>query len=243
MPDFNNFVYFVLVRNGNASYSFTGYSDIETGEVKVINFGKKDPKTGNDLPHRFRFDRAHRSMRWNKNHKDIHGNSVVDFLRNFPECGGSPGGVYTEVDGEPFQSNMMFKEMNESKDAEIALDAKRLKNKAETTALKLKGEELSDMAVLCGMLSKDEGMQLHRVVEYAGASPEKWLEMYDQPERTVKALLQKAVAAGVVDNSRGTLYVWENITIGANESLAISKLMEDSSIREAIEQNLTVLGA
>ena len=242
MPDFNNFVYFVLVRNSNASYSFTGYTDKASGDTKVLYMGKKDHK-GNDVPHRFRFDRSHRSLRIPKNWRDINKNSVVEFLRDFPECGDSPNGVYTTLeDGTLHQSNMYFKEMNEGKDAQIALDAKGLKNDAETLALKtLQGDELAEMAILCGTLSTDEKIQRHRVAEYAGASPEPFLEMYNQPERKAKALLRKAVTAGIV-STRGTIHSWENITLGSNEDMAVAKLAEDSSIREAIEQNMTAVG-
>lgn len=241
MPDFNNYVYFVLVRNGNASYSFTGYTDQETGDTKVMHMGRKDHH-GNDVPHRFKFDRAHRSMRIPKNRKDIHGNLMVDFLRGFPECLNSPNGQYRVVDGEKVHINMWFKEMNEGKDAMIAVDAKRTKIDAETTALNLKGDELSEMAILCGTMTTDEGMQLHRVLEYAGASPETFLELYNRPSRKATVLLKKAVAAGLV-TTRGTMFIWEEITLGANEDLAVSKLMEDTTMRDAIEQNLTALGA
>jgi hypothetical protein len=241
MPNFNDFVYFVLVRNGNASYSFTGYTDQTTGETKVIHYGRKD-HLGNDVPHRFKFDKAHRSLRVPKNKKDIHGNSVVEFLRGFPECLNSPNGYYKEVEGEKKHINMWFKEMNEGKDAEIAIDAKRVKINAESTALNLEGDELAEMAILCGTMTEDEGIQKHRVLEYAGASPEKFMEMYNQPDRQATTLLKRAVHAGLV-SQKGTMFIWEEITIGANESLAVSKLVEDTTLMDAIAQNLTALGA
>ena len=236
MNKFDDYVYFVLVKNSNASYGFTGYQDLVSGQIKTINFGKKDHR-GVAIPHKFRFDKAHRTIRVHKNQIDMDGNNIADFLRDFPECEGSRNGYY--MDG--VQSNMWFKEINEGKDASLAVEAKMIKLKAENTAAGLEGVDLQQMAVLCGMFDSDPTMQMHRVLEYSGADPSKFLDLYNGPERAAKSLLSRAVREGMIVR-RGAIFAWKNVTIGANEELAVSKLMADSVLAAAIETNLQPTG-
>lgn len=241
MPDFNNYVYFVLQRNSNASYSFTGYTHPETGQVIAIYKGRRD-KDGREVPHRFKFDKAHRSMRIHKNEKDSNGNSVVEFLRDFPECANSPNGSYAGEGKKKVQTNIWFYELNEGKDAKEAVDAKRAKIEAESLALRLEGEELRGMAILCGTFDDDETKQLHRVLEYAGADPERFMTFYKSPDREATILLRRAVKAGLI-RQKAQLFIWEDVTVGTSEGAAIAKLMEDEVLKSAIEDNLKALGA
>lgn len=241
MPDFNKYVYFALERNSNAAYSFTGFTNPETGLVEAIYKGRKDPNTGIDIPHRFRFDRSHRSIRVGKNEKDINGNSVVEFLRKFPECKDSVYGSYHGEGKDRAQTNVWFREVNDGKDAQISVEAKTAKIKAENTALELEGNDLKEMAMLCGEFRDDEGLQKHRVLEFAGADPESFMKLHNSPERSAKVLLTRALRAGLIIQ-KGTLYIWEEVTVGTNELNAISKLMEDKALAGAIEDNLKALG-
>jgi hypothetical protein len=233
MPNFDNFVYFVLERNSNASYSFTGYSDPHTGEIKAYYIGKKDPKSGEDIPFRFKFDKAHRAIRAGIHEQDINGLKKIDFLRGFPECKDSPNGHYRN--GK--QVNVWYRELNDYKDAELAVEAKKMKIEAEKTALDLEGIDLKEMALLCGEQRDDVGLMKHRVLEAAGAHPENFLSLYNMPERKAKVLLIQALQANVI-TKRGSIFVWENVTIGTNENAAIAKLMEDDTLTSAIKENL-----
>lgn len=241
MPEFNNYVYFVLGRNSNASYSFTGYTDPDTGEIKAIYKGRKDAH-GKDVPHRFKFDRAHRSMRVNKNERDIYGNNIVEFLRNYPECAESSHGSYAGEGKQRKQTNIWFQEINERKDADIAIEAKSAKIKAENVALYLEGDDLKAMAILFGEHRSDEGLQKHRVLEAAGADPEGFMKFYTAPDRHAKVLLTRAMNAKLV-KQKGTLYLWEGVTVGTNYESAIAKLMDDAVLANAIEENLVALSA
>lgn len=236
MNKFDDYVYFVLIKNSNASYGFTGYQDLASGQIKTINFGKKDHR-GVMIPHKFRFDRAHRTIRVHKNQIDMDGNNIADFLRDFPECEGSRNGYYSEG----IQSNMWFKEINEGKDASLAVEAKMIKLKAETTAAGLEGIDLQQMAILCGTFDEDPTMQMHRVLEYSGADPTRFLDLYNGPERGAKSLLSRAVREGMITR-RGAIFAWKNVTVGANEELAIAKLMADPALAAAIETNLKSTG-
>ena len=93
------------------------------------------------------------------------------------------------------------------------------------------------MAVLVKCFDEGEARQQHKVAEYAGAYPETFLDFYNSPERSAKALLQKAVSIGLVQQ-RGTLFVWDNVTLGTSVDLAISKLMNDEDLSTALGQEI-----
>jgi len=242
-PD--NYVYFVLNQMGNTSYNFTGYTDhAGSGMLMQVFKGRKEKIKGEvmDIPHRWKFDEAHRTIRVHKHDKSLIPTLVfddegkeskifirsVDLLRNHPDCKGSPNG-----DGGFF----MFSEIKEHEDAVTAVDAKRVKIKAESKALNLEGKELKEMAVLLGCFDPDDAKQKHFLLEKAGAEPQNFLDTFEAPERSAKALLLKAVSLGVV-KVRGSLYSWENETIGADLDLAISRLMKDSEFANALRNKV-----
>ena len=234
-------VYFVLMRNGNPSYTFSGYTDRETGEIKYIYKGRKD-KHGNEVPHTFRFDRAHRTIRVHKDAKDIQGTNIADFLRNYPECGDAKNGDYTTgAGGKKVQIGVRYVEIKEAKDAITAIEAKTVKITAENTALNLTGTDLREVAILCKVADDDEGIMKHRLLDYAGAYPVTFMEFYESSERKAKALLIRAVDSGEV-SIKGTIYKWGTINLGSNEDLAVSKLINDEEITEALEEALKVKG-
>ena len=234
----NDYTYFVLNKNGNAAYSFTGYTDKETGVTVAIYKGRKDKKTGEDVPHRFGFDRAHRSIRVHNKDASLIADSKgvkmksADFIRNFPECKGSPNGHY---DDNGVQSGIMFSEVKAREDAMTAVEAKTFKIKAESAALNLTGGELREMAILVQCFDTDELMQKHKVLEYAGSDPADFMALYNSPERSANALLKKSIQAGIV-SVKGTLYIWGNDTIGATHELAVSKLMVDKDVATALKE-------
>ncbi len=246
MPKFENFVYFSLIggrlAQTPAQYSFTGFHDESLGEVRAIYYGKKDRVSGEDEPHRFKFDRAHRTIRVPKDKLDIKGTDIATFLREFPECQGSPNGHYSEVDGKKIQRGYFFKEIIEGGDAKEAIAAKAKQIEAGNVALNLKGDELAQMAVMYECYStgeKAELLQKHRVLEASGADPEQFLERYNAPDRKAKALIKDAVNCGVM-NKHGEIYMLEDITLGASLDLAVSKLLGDSDLFDTIKSATTL---
>ena len=234
-------VYFVLMRNGNPSYTFSGYTDKVTGEIKYIYKGRKD-RNGNEIPHTFRFDRAHRTIRLHKDAVDIQGTNIANFLRDYNECGGSKNGAYvTGADGEKVQIGVRFVEVKEAEDAMVAIEAKVIKNKAENIALNLNGTDLREVALLCKVANEDVGIMKHHLVDYAGAYPATFMECYESTERKASALLLRAVDAKEV-SVRGTIYKWGTVSLGSTYDLAVSKLVSDEEIAEALEEALKVKG-
>jgi len=240
--DFNDFIYFVLEKNSNPSYSFNGYYDLASGQEKFIFKGRTARNGTVEVPHRFKFDRAHRSIRVHKNEVDKYGNSVAEFLRGFPECKDSPNGSYnTDANGKKTQSGVWFKEVKEHADAVTAIEAKQVKLAAENVAIALKGSDLRDMAVLFNCLHDDESITQHKVLEYAGSDPSKFMEFYNSPTRAAKSLLLKAVKAGEV-SVKGTIYIWKEQTLGVSEDFAVAKLTSDEELAQALIENLKIKG-
>ncbi len=234
-----DYVYFVLKRSGNTSYSFTGYTDKKTGILMVVYKGRKQKIQGEvtDIPHRWKFDDAHRTIRVHRNEKSLLPTIIfdekgeekkiyiksVDLLRGYPECKDSPNG----------NGNFMFSEVKAHEDAVTAVDAKKIQLKALNAAMNLGDGELKEMSALYGNFDPDNAKQKHFLLEKAGAEPSRFLEIFESPERSAKALLKKAVALGLV-KVKGTLHVWESETLGADEAMAISKLMSDTDYAEGL---------
>jgi hypothetical protein len=230
--DPNQFVHFVYLTPKTVSYGFSGYQD-ESGEVKFISYSK-DPKTGDPIKYYFNFGMKDRVIRVNKDKKDLFGNSVVEFLRNCPECKGSRNGSYAidEVTGETVQEGVIFKEMNEESDAEKAIEAKEYRLKAETLAANLKGEDIYDVAALLGIFGK-ESLVRHAIMEVAGNRPPQFMDAYDNPNRQALALIKKGLAKNVLEN-RGGLVLWNKTTIGVDEAEAASAVLKDKKLFEGL---------
>jgi hypothetical protein len=223
----DKFVYFVNVRPGRRPYGFSTYMDAE-GKVQMIVNGY-DSKTGEPIPRQINFSRKEWSLRIPINQKDKEGKSVVEFLRNHPECEGSPNN-----EGQP----ILFKEINYSKDADIANQAKAKRIKAESIALNLELEELQEIASSFGVIINDsnpEGLLRHKMLELAGNDPETFLEGYNAPDRLYKALINKGVKAGLLSR-KGEMIMWESTVIGTSLSSAISTLAEDKKLTKSIEE-------
>jgi hypothetical protein len=91
------------------------------------------------------------------------------------------------------------------------------------------------------MADEDEGIMKHHLLDYAGAYPATFMEFYESGERKAKALLIRAVTANEVE-LKGTIYKWGSISLGVSEELAVSKLIADPEIADALEEALKVKG-
>jgi hypothetical protein len=80
---------------------------------------------GKDKGKYFTWNESHRRFMVREGEKDVYGVTQYDFLKNAPECEGSPNGNYLP-DGT--QIGVMYREMNEAKDAEVALNGVRFSN-------------------------------------------------------------------------------------------------------------------
>ncbi len=242
-----DYVYFVYVGN-NATYGFRNYTDKETGHERgyVMSYDKNQQPEYKEWV----FDNgSRRQIRVHKDQRDKqrnerfpNGQLAADFLRNSPECYKSPSGTYSPIgDGEQKQHLVYFREVNESADAKIALDSRTLVLDAQMKAMKLKGEELSDMCSLISVFSTDEEILTLRLLDYAANKPSLFIKLYEDPARKVRALIRKALNATVLSQD-GRMIKWEGKLVGADEDDAVSNLIKDEKLKKAIELNLNKFG-
>lgn len=236
-----NYHYFVSKNPHFAPDAFSAYTDRETNMLMCIYKGRKEKIGGVlvDVPHRWKFDSAHRSIRVHKNDRsllpttylDELGNEQTtfitsyDFLRKYPFCKGSPNGG----------ADWTFSELREHDDAVTAVEAKQIQLKAMNAIMNLDKSGLKEMSALYAYFDTDDAKQRHYLLEKAGADPSEFLDLYDAPEKSAKALLAKAVSLQVVKR-RGSIHTWENVTLGADEAEAIVKLMKDEDLMEALRK-------
>lgn len=241
LPDFSKYIYFVYLGN-NKTYGFRNYTDASSGQERgyVTGFDK----FGQPLYKEWVFDNdSRRQVRVHMEEKDKTGQLAVDFLRNSPECLNSPSGRYAQGDdGKNTQYLVYFKEVNESKDAEIALSSRKISIDAQRKALELKGAELEEMASFVNVFSKDEEILTLKVLDFANNRSQDFLKLHDDPSRKVKALINKGLHSGVLTKD-GLMIKWEGKTVGADFDEAVSNLVKDEKLKKAIELNLSKFGA
>lgn len=217
------FTEFLLLNPALAGYSLNGYIDKDGNVQKIIS--RKD-ENGNPIARRFKFSYNNRVLRFPNAQKDI-----INFLRNAPECEGSPNAA-TDAHGRIVQ-HFYFKEVNTAADAEKVVENESLRIKAQSAALELKGQELAQIAILCGCRAPEVGIQRHKVLDYAGSNPKGFLEMLKSPDVESRALIRDAVDVGVV-KKKGLIYMWEDVLLGNDEDSAVQTLMKDKKILDAV---------
>lgn len=224
-----DYVYFILNQDfiHRRTTGFDGYLDID-GNPRYIYDGRRDKKN-NPTPRKFNFSKRDRAMRVPKNQKDIFGKSVVEFLRESPDCKGSV------LNNKRGNGVWLYKELNEEADAQVALDVKFARIEAENKAIALEGEDLRAVAIMLGEFSGNEVMQQHRVLDYAGSDPIGFLEVIESPDFKLKALIRKGIQVGTLKQV-GELITWGDATIGANEAEAVSRLMSDEELHDAVNK-------
>ena len=223
-PD--NFVHFVLISPKKRAFSFVGYTD-QDGEYKTIPTGIKYPD-GTDKHRRFRFTNALRKIRIPKHEKE-----TIEFLRNHPNC--------DSKEKEPWRAEPMFRELNSGRDAKIANAARRIKIEAESIALNLEGESLTQVAALLGCFNSDEEIKMHHVSEYASAMPDKFLKIAKSGDLEVRSLIRSCLNASIL-TKKGSMILWKEELIGNNEDDAVAKLLSDGRMKGSIKSALTRSG-
>lgn len=235
--NFGNYVYFVYTGT-NKRYSFSTYTDKETGNTMGYRIGTDKNGEPKYKTWDFNYDSKF-NVRVNIHEKDLDGKSAVEFLKNAPDCEGSKNGHYDPSSGQQYLT--YFKEANEEKDAEKIVDARLLVVEAMSAAAALKGKELDEFAAIIGVFGDKPKIKVQRVLDFASNYPKKMLELINDPTRSVKALVERAINAGVFSQD-GKIIKWENKTIGADKDEAISNVLKDEKLRKAIELNLAKFG-
>lgn len=212
----------------NTSASFGTYYD-EDGNKQSIVYSL-DPRTGADVPYKFKFSRDKRFITVPLNKKDVNGNSVVQFLRNHPKNINSP-----------IQSGQAwFKEIDNERDAEIAISSVKIRNEAENKALSLKGEEFEEVSKVLGFTG-DHKIKLHKILQYATKNPSDFLEVLGDPNRTARSLFEAAYKAKIITR-KGFMFTYQDVHIGNDKDKAIIKIAEDKELQDILAKALKQAG-
>lgn len=248
----NNLTYFVLTgiglekinRGGTHSMStYVDYAGVFGSPGATVRYVTSRDDRGRDKGKYFTWSESHRRFVVREGERDINGITQYDFLKNAPECEGSPNGVYGP-DGS--QTGVIYREMNTAKDAEVALEADQSRIKAQASALELEPTVLSEVAAHIGVFAGKEdpkGLLMRvRVVDWAGKNPSDYWTVLNSGDREVRAVIRKAIAENVLIQ-KGTLIQWENAMVGADENAAVSYLMNDPVMYSALKERINFKSA
>lgn len=243
----NNFTWFVLVGEGvdkinrGGSVSFRGYTDHADAHGKgagaYIQYVTSKDEKGRDVGKYFTMDESRRRFQVRTGERDINQITQYDFLRYSPDCENSPNGVYTEAEGLKLQQGVMFRELNTDKDAETALDAERIRTRAQDSALKLDDNTLQELAAHIGVFGNPGSSMQLRVFEWAGKRPGDYFRVLESGDRALRAIVRKALADGVF-NQKGTVIYWENTLVGGDEDEAVRMLMREPKMLDVLQKKV-----
>jgi hypothetical protein len=236
------FTYFAWMTPGRAGHGFVAsYTDKE-GQHQYLSRGKDS--LGNTLFRRFKFKPARRIISIPNSQVD-----VIDYLRDYPDCLGSPNGRYAyDENGKPIQIGAIYKEINEGKDAQVGIEATRDVQKATSEVFRLedpeKADELKEISVLTGFYKDDPGLQLFHLLEYAKNNPQLFLEKLNDPTRRAKYIISNGLnGANPVLKRKGFMIFWQEVHLGNNFDDAVQKILSDKTLFKGIEDSMKEAGA
>jgi hypothetical protein len=234
MASHGDYVVFQFTSPNNRSFSFRTYNNDKGQSIGFIEGYDKDNRP---IYRRWKFDQDVRKISVHKDKTDLNGLNAVEFLRNSPNCVGSPSGSYSP-DGD--QIDVYFEEVNTAKAAEKGIAIELLLLEAQNAAVKVKGQDFTDLCALIGVFDKDEAIMKYSLIGYAKSQPESFLQMYKDPIRQLKSVIRRAVHEGVFTKTN-RMIKWENELIGVDEDEAVEKLRKDEALLKAVKANLDKL--
>jgi hypothetical protein len=232
----NKFKYFVLnaeISAKGGSINFRTYTDHANALGKGTGVGVQyiegvDDK-GRARGKWFELSQSRRTFIVREGQKDTQGISMYDFLKNSPDCEGSPN-------AQP-NSKPLYREMNEAQDAKVALSSSQNRIKAAASALDIDPETMIELAAHIGYFESADELMRHRVVEWAEKRPEDYFAILNSGDRRIRALIRKGISDGLL-TMKGPVIHWNTTVLGNNEDAAVAKLVAEKSILQALEDEL-----
>lgn len=213
------FEYFVLLNANLAGYSFDSYETID-GDLKY--FSERKDQYGNPIKKRYKFSKSQRVIRVPAKKKE-----EIEFLKNSPQCYGSPNNNGHRI---------MYKKLDDDGDATVAIDAIDQAVRAQAIALKLTGESLRDVAIICGAFGTSESVLKYKCLQYAQKNPDGFINIVVDVEREkgTRSLVRRGLGEKVLVK-KGDMISWKDTTLGVDEDDAVANLLKDKKLREAVE--------
>jgi len=213
----------------NSVSAFGSFRD-DDGNLRYISY-IKDRDTKEDVPYKFKFNRDKRFFTVPVNKTDQNGENVVQFLRDHPLNATSPNAV-----GNPW-----FKELDNARDANVAIDSFKVRNEAENKAFGLKGAELLEVASSLGFSGDSDEIIFHKVLQFASKNPSEFLDSVADPNRGARAIFEDATKKKVI-TKHGFRIVYQDIHLGNSKDLAIAKIAEDKELQEVLKAAIKKAG-
>ncbi len=222
-------------------YSFNSYTDTEgaytgTPGSAAMYVTSKDDR-GRDQGKYFNLSQQHYVFRVREGEKDTYQRSQFEFLKNHPGCQDSPNGSYLGEGDDRIQLGIIFKLLDTEGDAKFALEIAKRKTQAEVSVFELDDETLKDMAAHIGEFGAATELMRTKVYQWAGTRPADYFEVLNSGERAIRAVVRKALSEGIFKKS-GEIIKWEGTLIGGNEDDAVSNLMRQKDILEALQKKM-----
>lgn len=247
MPKQVNFILFGealdLVNRGGTKAISLGYNDnfnaLKKGAGQYVEYIIGTDKYGKPKGKRFKFDESFRKVQTRDGEQDLNGVSQFEFLRNHPDCEGSPNGDYVIRNGEKIQQGAVYRIYDPQRDAEVAFDSMAARVKAQNDAFNLDPETLGEVANILGYYGEPDKAMRTTVVEYASKRPSEFYELLESGDRSLRALVRKALNEEVF-TKKGSLIMWGTFMVGGNEDDAINTLMKDQNMIDKLKEKLGI---
>jgi hypothetical protein len=228
-----------LASKGGLS-AWNSYTDREgifgpPGNAVMYVTGRDDK--GRDIGKYFKLDQNYYNFTVREGEKDVYGKSQFEFLSNAPMCEGSPNGTYLGEGEDRIQIGVLFKLMNTDKDAKIAVETAKRKVDAESSAMNLDDETLTEIAAHIGCFGEPGDLMRHTVYQWAGRRPLEYFTVLKSGDRAVRAIIRKALQDGIF-TKKGEIIMWASTVIGSNEDDAVGKLLREKEILEALQDKV-----
>lgn len=225
MFDYKKYDYYMLMKEIPGGWTFVGYSN----EGKTYKAVQSIDATGRIRNFNVYFSDRERIYQAHKNQEvqviidnDItkpKKMKVSEYLENSPYLG------------------VVFKKVDEAKDAKDVVSSKASRIRAEQTALDLvsQPERLQEIANLLGVFKDDIDQQHRAVLEFAGHHPEAFMKMISSADSSIKALVLKGIDSGTLRRT-GKVISWEGELLGADVEDAVQTLVKDKVKLKALEK-------
>lgn len=225
------------------SFSFRDYTDksgvLGKGSGISVQFVRSRDARGRDIGKFFTLSQSHNAFMVNDTDTDLQGIRMFDFISNSPFCEGSPNGTYVpDGEGNLVQKNVMYRLANDEGDAEIMLEATIRRSKAQLSAAEIDEQTLLEIATIAlGRTGDPDKRMRHAVAEWASKRPQDYFDILDAGDRPVRSAIRRALTDKIFEQ-KGSLIYWGETLVGVDEDSAVSKLMKDEQLFNALKEKV-----
>ncbi len=143
------------------------------------------------------------------------------------------------VQGSPNQQGKsVWRVIDKEVIAHDAIIKRSLRKKAEDIIESLKGNKLTECAILLGVnvdANQSVFTMTNEIYRKMEEDPKKFIDLYNDPKREYISVFKRGVAKGkiILDNATGT-FIYGNMPMGHNEEMAIQFLINNTGIASTI---------